>query len=490
LENLFKEIIQLSHQLHLNQAKINRINENYKQFPTHLSPEDLQKLIQSSIAIVVDLEKQHSNLQTCLNLQGSSDPRLRHRLTAMVNSLEQEINHLHDIQSVMKGFAEEYRELKSVVQLMQTHFIKMIDDIKAYIQEKTLLEKKWMESSQDALWNGLSSQIPSESDRSPFPLSSTSDTEEEAWETGNPFRKLTGSTARYIACGGSKGGTGKTSIIANLALLLAEQGKRILMIDVDLGAANLHTCLGIKYPGCSLADFLYGPKKQLTEVIISTRHPNLKFISGAKDLLELANMPFFLKLKLLNHLKKLEADYILLDLGSGSSYNVIDFFRFTREGIMIIGPEPTAIENVSTFLKKSLFREITTHPEVRHNPGLKVMVERLINPDDKSVTTIPQLIEMLASSDPAGSQTIRSLLDQFRIHLVLNRVRSSEDIRYAQAVIQFAERYLGLKPDYAGSIREDHRISQSIRSFIPFCLAFPNSETTLDMKKVLYKLNL
>lgn len=485
LENLFKEIIQLSHQLHLNQAKIDQINENYKKSSHFPSTDDFQKLIQSSSEIVVHLEKHQTGLHTYLSRPENQSSNSNQNLNAMLNNLENEINHLHQIQSGMGRFAEEYRELKYLVQLMHTHFVRMIEDIKAYIQEKTLLEKQWMENSQTSLWNGISHETQPE-----IALAPSTQESPESWETGNPFQNLLDTNTRFIACGGSKGGTGKTSITANLAFLLAAQGKRILMIDVDLGAANLHTCLGIKYPPCSLADFLYGEKKQLTEVIISTQHPNLKFISGAKDLLELANLPFLLKLKLLNHFKKLEADYIFLDLGSGSSYNVIDFFRFTKEGIMIISPEPTAIENVSTFIKKSIYREIMTHQGIRHNSELMKMVSRLINPDDKSVTTIQQLMEILGKTNLQGYQIIRNLLDQFKIHLVLNRVRSSEDIKYMNAVIHYAERFLSLKLNYAGSIREDHRISQSIQAFMPFSLAFPNSETTLDMKKILYQIKL
>src|ERR1051325_5101180 len=83
--------------------------------------------------------------------------------------------------------------------------------------------------------------------------------------------------------GGGKGGVGKSFIISNLALSLARTGKSVTIVDLDLGSANLHTCLGCEIPKQSLSDFFSGRVSQLSQILTPTALPQLTYISGAND---------------------------------------------------------------------------------------------------------------------------------------------------------------------------------------------------------------
>ena len=104
------------------------------------------------------------------------------------------------------------------------------------------------------------------------------------------------------AIGGGKGGIGKSLITGNIGIHLARLKKKVLVVDADLGGANLHTTLGIGVPETTLSDFLNRRVEPIRDVIIKTSIPNLSLISGAQDFLDAANPNFAQKTRLLRHL--------------------------------------------------------------------------------------------------------------------------------------------------------------------------------------------
>ena len=157
------------------------------------------------------------------------------------------------------------------------------------------------------------------------------------------------------AIGGGKGGVGKSLTTANISICLALMGKKVVSIDLDLGGANLHTCLGSSIPETSLSDFLTKKITRFGDLITPTAIKNLSIISGAQDEFGMANLKQLQKAKILNHLEEVEADYILLDLGAGTTLNTLDFFIAADKGIMTTLPEPTAIENTYRFIKSHIY---------------------------------------------------------------------------------------------------------------------------------------
>jgi len=135
--------------------------------------------------------------------------------------------------------------------------------------------------------------------------------------------------------GGGKGGTGKSFLTGNIGILLARQGFKTLLIDADLGAPNLHTIIGLSYPPISLSDFLNKKVTTLQETVLEMPIHNLFLISGARNKLDIANLAHEQKMKMLRAISRLDYDYILLDLGTGTSFNTIDFFTLSDSGIFI-----------------------------------------------------------------------------------------------------------------------------------------------------------
>jgi flagellar biosynthesis protein FlhG len=131
--------------------------------------------------------------------------------------------------------------------------------------------------------------------------------------------------AQIWAVGGGKGGIGKSFIVSALGNHLAQQGHKVILVDADLGAANLHTFLGVGKPRTSLTDF-FEKKLPLAKLVVPSGIENLGLLVGAIHSLAADSIKYAQKIKLLRHIKKLDTDYVLIDLGAGAHFNTIDTF--------------------------------------------------------------------------------------------------------------------------------------------------------------------
>jgi flagellar biosynthesis protein FlhG len=206
------------------------------------------------------------------------------------------------------------------------------------------------------------------------------------------------STPTILAVGGGKGGAGKSVFSLIMAFWLARIGKRTILMDVDLGGANLHTLLGIKSPDRTLNDFLTRKFDKLEDICIDTSEKNLRLISGASDVLSMANPHFSQKIKLMTHLSRLDADYVVLDLGAGTSFNVLDFFLIAHKKIIVLTPEPTSIQNAYIFVRNAVYRKLSRLSS--KNPSLDALIKIAMDPKNAlKIRTIKELFQFIEASD-------------------------------------------------------------------------------------------
>ena len=144
---------------------------------------------------------------------------------------------------------------------------------------------------------------------------------------------------------GGKGGVGKTALASNLGVALARRGKRCVLVDLDLGGANLHTVLGVPTPTRTLSHFLKREVEELSDICQPTSTPNLTLISGAQSFLDIANLKHAQKERLIRHISTLDADHVILDVSAGSAYNALDFFLVGQHRILTVVPEVLALSD-------------------------------------------------------------------------------------------------------------------------------------------------
>jgi flagellar biosynthesis protein FlhG len=281
-----------------------------------------------------------------------------------------------------------------------------------------------------------------------------------------------------ISVGGGKGGIGKSTVIANIGALLAQKGFSIGFIDADMGGANLHHCLGVKRPAKSLQDYISGRTKSLAECSVPTVVPNSWLISGASDIIELANPKFAQKQKIIRNLHQLAADYLLIDLGAGSSNQVTDFFAAFPYGIVVADSLPTSIENAYGFLKNGILRGLA-----RLFPADPDMAQHLKRASDSKgeggYGTVPEMVSSVERSLPEKGRLVKEWLHRKKTFLILNMVKQKDDIAVANRFVEMVKKYLQIDLLYIGYIVYSSEIRASIRAMKPAVL-FEESTSTKE----------
>ena len=290
-----------------------------------------------------------------------------------------------------------------------------------------------------------------------------------------------------IAIGGGKGGTGKSLIAASIGICLANRGNDVLLIDADLGTANLHTFLGLEPPKRGLSDFVSKKESTISGVITKTGINNLKLISGANDMIGIANLSYGQKIKVLNNIKKLNYRYILLDLGPGTSFNILDFFLISHCGILITSPDPTSIENTYRFTKGLLFRHL------RKTISKKVVRSLIDNGirqrNGHKFESVFDLLETIETIEPRLGDAISRYLSTLDIKLIVNQVRTSKDRAIGQKMAIAAKKYFGIPIDFLGNVSHDNKISKGLLQRKPLMDYLPHSKAFKELTEITQKIS-
>ncbi len=288
------------------------------------------------------------------------------------------------------------------------------------------------------------------------------------------------SQPRIWAVGGGKGGVGKSFISTNLGLALNKLGKRVVLVDLDLGGANLHTYLGASGSDKTLSDYLTGKINNINDLVSRTGIDHVGMISGAADNLQIANLKHFQKAKLLRNLKHIDADYVILDLGAGTTFNTLDFFIQAERGLITVMPDPTSIENTYRFLKCALVRKLYSAPPQIKNLMNKVLTQR--QREGKKIRTLADFLCALDRQHPEYAPELRQKLSSLRLHLVVNQVLEPRDTELGSAMQMACNKYFGSDVDYLGYLHHDKQVLQSLRKRKPFMTTFPQSRNAIHME--------
>lgn len=287
--------------------------------------------------------------------------------------------------------------------------------------------------------------------------------------------------------GGGKGGVGKSLIASNMGVLLSRAGHRVLLVDADLGAPNLHTFLGMDGGKLSLSSFLNNKVSNIGDLVSKTGFADLDLISGAKDTLDVADAGSDKIERLKGALGSLDYDYILMDIGPGTTSNMLDLFLSGDEGLLVTTPEPTSIENTYRFIKCLILRRMRNVINSHGDVGLKNLLKSIFeNPAwSHKVKTVADIIRHLRELDPERGEALRRLMGDTSISLVINSVRRQEDESLGSAVSRACHDYFGMEIRPLGSIASDDFVAESIRMRRPLVNEFPGSRAAASIEACL-----
>ena len=241
-------------------------------------------------------------------------------------------------------------------------------------------------------------------------------------------------STKLITVTSGKGGVGKSNFVVNLAIVLQNKGKRVLIFDADLGMGNDDVLMGI-YPKHNIFDIIFNDL-QIKDVIIEGTNgvsliPAGSALSKAQDLEENDKKVFLEKLDTLD-----EYDYILMDTGAGANKDVLSFIAASEELIIITTPEPTSITDGYSLIKA------IDHYKLKTNA--KIIVNKAFTKEE-------------------GDETYH---------------------RFDRAVSKF----LKIDIEYLGCILDDKKLVQSVRQQKPFVVLYPNCDAAKNIENIAMKL--
>jgi flagellar biosynthesis protein FlhG len=274
-----------------------------------------------------------------------------------------------------------------------------------------------------------------------------------------------------FSVGGGKGGVGKSIFSVSLGTALAKDGYRTVLADLDLGAANLHTYLGIVSETPTIADLILKKTASLEELLMETSVRGLNLISGAEFVPGMANPAHWMKLKIMRHVKSLPADYVILDLGAGVHFNTLDFFGVSDRGIVITAPEPGAVMNAYGFIKAALFRKLQNIFR-RHSAIGPVIDAETQKKEAEKILTLDWLTEKIRGTAPDMLPLMDEVRQSFTPVLVVNRIPAEQKNVLVENLIDLCSNKLGVHLDHLGNLPE----AQTISNYLLDIPAFLESE--------------
>lgn len=276
-----------------------------------------------------------------------------------------------------------------------------------------------------------------------------------------------------IAVASGKGGVGKSVICANLSVALADMGRIVTLIDADMGAANLHTLFGIRRIPSTLGDYFQGLHSNLSDVAFGTPIPGLNMICGSHDSVGGSQVKFFSRTKAIRELQSLDSDIVVIDLGAGVSIATIDFFNRADRGLVISTPEPTAIENLFSFIRMALLRKLYIYCS---DPKLKDLLDRVHNlrRADK-ISSFRLFLTKLKALDSPGVALSKQILREYQPKYIFNLARNQRDLRIANRIKEVCQQYLSVRLDLLGVIAEDPTVRGSVYAGKPLLRFAPKS---------------
>lgn len=241
---------------------------------------------------------------------------------------------------------------------------------------------------------------------------------------------------KVIAVASGKGGVGKSNFTVNCAIELSKMGNRVMILDADLGLANVDILLGIN-PKFNLSHVIK-EEKDIKDIITETEY-GIKVIASGSGVKELVNLSNQQRARFIEKISEIEdmVDVLLIDTGAGISRNTLSFMYAADYSIVITTPEPTALMDAYGLIK-------------------------------------------VASSNKSSVP----------LKLIVNMVSTKEEAKeIASRVILLSRRFLNIFVEPYGYIYRDKNVLSGVMSQKPFSVMYPAAKATHCIKEIADKIS-
>lgn len=265
--------------------------------------------------------------------------------------------------------------------------------------------------------------------------------------------------ATIVTFASGKGGVGKSVVVSNLGLALALRGRRVVLADLDVGGSNLATLFGTFEAGPDLDAFFTRQIDSLEQARRPLRR-DLSLIVGAGETLATANPNWAMKQRLLRHLRRLDADVVLVDVGAGAGNHALDFFNAGDLRVLVTLPEPTASVDAYRFVKLATIRASASQISTR-NPERRGVERR----DFRRAEDLWRSLGETGEHAPAAAVPAP--------WVVMNQ--ATPESRHFERLKLVTRRFLDHDLELLGVIPRDEAIGESVATFLPVVESAPGS---------------
>ena len=288
--------------------------------------------------------------------------------------------------------------------------------------------------------------------------------------------------AKMLAIASGKGGVGTTTIVANLALALANEGLSITAVDLALGSSNLNGSFGLpnRFPG--VGDYILSSNQgDLEEFLVSSGFDNVAFLAGDGRTPFLADISWPLRQRLLKELPKLPSDLVLLDLRSGWAFSTIDFLVGADCAFLVASPSRASAMGVLSLCKNMVLRAagLAIHKDKTAMSAFADIVRR---PLEEQGYRLVDIVEEISAASPACAELIWKACQKLQPQLLLSQVKGACDGRLVTSMAKQLHERLNLELPFFGSVDYDELVGDGARSLVVHHK--PESKVAADFKEL------
>ncbi len=254
---------------------------------------------------------------------------------------------------------------------------------------------------------------------------------------------------------------------------MAQNGSRVVLVDCDLGAANQHVLFGIDRPVAGLQALIDRKIETLEEALTPTALPNLHLVAGTGAAVGAANITHGEKQRIMKRIRSLDADVVIVDVGAGVSFNVLDFFELGSQRLLVVTPQVTSIQTAYSFLKGAVLR--TLRHAAEKTSELELLEPAIASKENEKVS---RLLARLREENPEFGESVFRILARFGAQIVGNQVTEPNQAGIFHAVSRMIHDFLGISVPILGYVGISRRIRESINQRRPMLLGNQIDENT------------
>lgn len=275
-----------------------------------------------------------------------------------------------------------------------------------------------------------------------------------------------------------KGGVGTTLLSVNFAIQLAKKGNSVLLLDLAINKASAHLFLGMGLPEKNLSVLTTSKGSDLKSCVSATPVSNLSLIAGMPESLDISNITYLSKQKIITEIQNLPFEYIVIDSGSGTSNDSLDFTLSSDCAIFVVSPNPLTIEPFYRYLRALLHRLFMLSLNKKRYQSLK-------NKIDKN-SPLKGFFELEETTETDIKDIEKTILEK-SFGFVFTKA-TEKDFKLGPQVEDVIEKFFQISVTFLGNIDWDLITEQATISMEPISKNYPVSSYSLSVEKLVNKI--